>query len=434
MRNLSYSIEAEQSVIGSLMVNDQKWDDVIAIINANDFYSPHHRAIFLEMKKLMNDQKPIDLITLSESLGDSLSQLGGIAYLAELAKNTPSALNVTAYAEIVHEYSVKRKLSQLSNNITDNIKNNRNSNSILELIDTTLLELNKDNKNDDAASILEVLENLMSNMEAQELTCTKSGFHDLDRKIGGFEEKEMTIIAGRPAMGKTALWLSALVNILQDPKNINKPAIFFSIEMPAQQVAIRLLANLSNVDVFKIKQNKMTEDEFTSVTKAMGILISWNGRLIIDDSSIMTPTIFRSKMRRYIRKYGQPCVVGIDYLQLMSCPEITENQNLKVAEISKQLTLSAKEFSFPLVVLSQLNRTVEQRADKRPNLGDLRDSGALEQDGYVILFIYRDEVYNANSLDKGVAEILIGKNRNGPIGVVKTYYKAESTKFCNLAK
>lgn len=433
MNNLSYSIEAEQSVIGSLIIDNNRWDDVMAIISVKDFYSLPHQVIFSEMKKLVNYKQPIDLITLSESLGeDKLKKLGGFAYLAELSTKTPSTLNVIAYAEIVREHSIKRKLTFLSNNINQYIKNNKNTNTIIEQIDSTLLDINKENNLNDATNVIDVLENIMNRIESQEKSCIRSGFSDLDQKIGGFEEKEVTIIAGRPAMGKTAFWLSSLVNILQNPKNSNKTAIFFSIEMPAEQVVIRLLSIISNVAVFKIKQNKMTEEEFSAITAAMGILISWNGRLIIDDSSFLTPMIFRSKMRRYIRKYGEVCVVGIDYLQLMSCPEITENQNLKIAEISKQLKLTAKEFDFPLVILSQLNRTVEQRADKRPHLGDLRDSGALEQDGYVILFIYRDEVYNNNSIDKGIAEILIGKNRNGPTGIVKLHYHSEATKFCNL--
>ena len=436
-----HSIEAEQAVLGSLMIDNQRWDRVAETITERDFYSRHHQLIFAEMQNLASKAIPIDLITLSESLEskDILSDVGGFAYLAELSKNTPSAINVVAYTEIIRQQAILRELISVSNDIADNAyaTEGRSSEEILDLAETKVFQIAEQRAKQGVGpkSITSVLEDTVAKIEElfqkphDGVTGVSTGFIDLDKKTAGLQRSDLIIVAARPSMGKTTFAMNLCENaaMMQD-----KPVLIFSLEMPAEQIMMRMLASLSRVDQTKIRTGQLDDDDWARISSTMGILLE-KKNMYIDDSSGLTPMELRSRARRIYREHNGLSMIMVDYLQLMRVPNISENRTLEIAEISRSLKALAKELQVPVVALSQLNRGLEQRSDKRPVNSDLRESGSIEQDADVIMFIYRDEVYNETSDHKGVAEIILGKQRNGPIGKVRLKFQGQWSRFDNYA-
>ncbi|MDF7670025.1 replicative DNA helicase [Orbaceae bacterium ESL0721] len=436
-----HSIEAEQAVLGSLMLDNQRWDTVSEMINERDFYSRHHQLIFAEMHALISKGIPIDLITLSESLENRaiLSDVGGFAYLAELSKNTPSAVNVVAYTQIIRQQSILRELISASNEIADccYAPEGRESEDILDFAESKIFQIaeSRTKSGEGPQSITTVLEETVAKIEElfqrphDGVTGVSTGFIDLDKKTAGLQNSDLIIVAARPSMGKTTFAMNLCENaaMLQD-----KPVLIFSLEMPADQIMMRMLASLSRVDQTRIRTGQLQDDDWARISSTMGLLLE-KKNIFIDDSSGLTPMELRSRARRIAREHGGISLIMVDYLQLMRVPTISENRTLEIAEISRSLKALAKELSVPVVALSQLNRSLEQRGDKRPVNSDLRESGSIEQDADVVMFIYRDEVYNENSEYKGIAEIILGKQRNGPIGKVRLKFQGQFSRFDNYA-
>lgn len=436
-----HSLEAEQSVLGGLMLDNDRWDNVSERVVASDFFSRPHRLIFSEMQRLLENSQPIDLITLSESLEQKgeLEMAGGFAYLAELSKNTPSAANISAYADIVRERAVTREMIVVANKIADAgyDPQGRNSDELLDLAESSVFQIaeSRANKEDGPKNIEQILETTIARIESlyqaphDGITGIDTGYQDLNKKTAGLQSSDLIIVAARPSMGKTTFAMNLCENaaMLQD-----SPVLIFSLEMPAEQLMMRMLASLSRVDQTKIRTGQLDDEDWARISGTMGILLD-KKNIFIDDSSGLTPTEVRSRARRIYREFGGISMIMIDYLQLMRVPSFNDNRTLEIAEISRSLKALAKELQVPVVALSQLNRSLEQRADKRPVNSDLRESGSIEQDADLIMFIYRDEVYNENSDMKGIAEIIIGKQRNGPIGTVRLTFNGQWSRFDNYA-
>ena len=436
-----HSIEAEQSVLGGLMLDNERWDDVAERVVADDFYTRPHRHIFTEMARLQESGSPIDLITLAESLErqGQLDSVGGFAYLAELSKNTPSAANISAYADIVRERAVVREMISVANEIAEAgfDPQGRTSEDLLDLAESRVFKIaeSRANKDEGPKNIADVLYATVARIEQlfQQLhdgvTGVNTGYDDLNKKTAGLQPSDLIIVAARPSMGKTTFAMNLVENaaMLQD-----KPVLIFSLEMPSEQIMMRSLASLSRVDQTKIRTGQLDDEDWARISGTMGILLE-KRNIYIDDSSGLTPTEVRSRARRIAREHGGIGLIMIDYLQLMRVPALSDNRTLEIAEISRSLKALAKELNVPVVALSQLNRSLEQRADKRPVNSDLRESGSIEQDADLIMFIYRDEVYHENSDLKGIAEIIIGKQRNGPIGTVRLTFNGQWSRFDNYA-
>lgn len=436
-----HSIEAEQSVLGGLMLDNERWDTVSERVTHADFYSRPHRTIFAQMQTLLEQGKPIDLITLSESLEQQgeLDGVGGFAYLAELSKNTPSAANINAYADIVRERAVVRDMISVANDIADAgyDPQGRSSEDLLDFAETKVFQIaesraNKDEGPKDIEAILaETIEKIekLYQQPHDGVTGVSTGYQDLDKKTAGLQGSDLIIVAARPSMGKTTFAMNLCENAAMTEE---KPVLIFSLEMPGNQIMMRMLASLSRVDQTRIRTGQLDDEDWARISSTMGIL-SEKRNMYIDDSSGLTPTEVRSRARRIYREHGGLSLIMIDYLQLMRVPALSDNRTLEIAEISRSLKALAKELNVPVVALSQLNRSLEQRADKRPVNSDLRESGSIEQDADLIMFIYRDEVYHDNSDLKGVAEIILGKQRNGPIGTVRLTFNGQWSRFDNYA-
>ncbi len=436
-----HSLEAEQSVLGGLMLDNERWDTVAERVVADDFYSRPHRLIFSQMQRLLESGQPIDLITLSESLETraELELAGGFAYLAELAKNTPGAANINAYAEIVRERAVVREMISVANEIADAgfDPQGRSSEDLLDLAESSVFKIaeKRTSKDSGPQNIEQILEATINRIETlvstphDGVTGIDTGYQDLNKKTAGFQGSDLIIVAARPSMGKTTFAMNLCENaaMLHD-----KPVLIFSLEMPSEQIMMRMLASLSRVDQTKIRTGQLDDEDWSRISGTMGILLE-KKNIYIDDSSGLTPTELRSRARRVFRDNGGLSMIMVDYLQLMRVPSLSENRTLEIAEISRSLKALAKELNIPVIALSQLNRSLEQRADKRPVNSDLRESGSIEQDADLIMFIYRDEVYHENSDLKGIAEIIIGKQRNGPIGSVRLTFNGQWSRFDNYA-
>ncbi len=436
-----HSIEAEQSVLGGLMLDSDAWDKVAEAVVKDDFYSRSHRMIFTAMEALVAAGQPIDLITVSEQLEveDALEDAGGFAYLGEIAKNTPSAGNILSYAAIVRERAVVREMIKVANEIADAGFNpeGRNSGELLDLAESKVFKIaeQRANANEGPEGIKTILEKTVDKIEElynnphNGVTGVSSGFSDLDRMTAGFQSGDLIIVAARPSMGKTTFAMNLCE---QAALNEGKPVLIFSLEMPSEQIMMRMLASLGRVDQTKIRTGQLDDDDWARVSSTMGIMLE-QGKMYIDDGSGLTPTEVRSRARRIAREHGGLSMIMIDYLQLMQVPALSDNRTLEIAEISRSLKALAKELEIPVIALSQLNRSLEQRADKRPVNSDLRESGSIEQDADLIMFIYRDEVYHDDSEHKGTAEIIIGKQRNGPIGRVRLVFQGQYSRFDNYA-
>ena len=439
-----HSTEAEQAVLGGIMLSNQHWDGIAERVIAEDFYTFAHKAIFQTMEELMRNQTPIDLITLDQALkakGISDS-VGGFAYLADLSNNTPNAINILAYAEIVREKAILRELIAVGNRIAENSYSPKGK-DIKMVLDEAEREVfaiaeKRSSSTEGPQNVLSVLESTIARIETlgklenhNGVTGVTTGFVELDKKTAGLQPSDLIIVAARPSMGKTTFAMNLCENAAMAS---DKPVLVFSLEMPAEQIMMRMIASLARVDQTKIRTGQNLEEaEWSKIASVFGMFKQKNN-LYIDDSSGLTPTELRSRARRVYRENGGLSMIMVDYLQLMRAPAFSDNRTLEIAEISRSLKALAKELQVPVIALSQLNRTLEQRADKRPVNSDLRESGSIEQDADLIMFIYRDEVYNDNSEDKGVAEIIIGKQRNGPIGRVRLAFNGQFSRFDNLAE
>lgn len=434
-----HSIEAEQSVLGGLMLDNRSWDQIADRVRERDFYRYDHRLIFRVMAKLSEQNKPLDVITVSESLREinELENAGGEIYLFELANNTPSVANISAYADIVHERSVLRQLIAAANDIASNAFNpeGRNSIELLDMAERNIFAISEEgaraggplNVKDFLATTMDKIDVLFHSNNS--ITGIPSGYHDFDEMTSGLQSSDLIIIAGRPSMGKTTYAMNIAEHVAIKSK---LPVLIFSMEMPGDAIVMRLLSSLCRIDQLRIRTGKLQDEDWPRISSTVSMLSE--APLFIDDSPALSPAEVRARARRLAKEHGKLGLIVVDYLQLMQVPGHTENRTAEISEISRALKSLAKELKVPVVALSQLNRGLEQRADKRPVMSDLRESGAIEQDADLIVFIYRDEVYNENSPDKGTAEIIIAKQRNGPIGKVRLTFLGQYTCFENFTR
>ena len=434
--------EAERAVLGGLMLETHRFDTVIQVIKENDFDGKDHQIIFQSMSELVEENKPLDPLTVSEKLDNknSLTKVGGKEYLIELATSTPSAANLEAYAEIIRQRSITRKLMKANSEISELITNPQGQDgaSLLDKAESMIFALNDEtNQNDqNLQSMREWVPSTMDRLhelsnKSGGLIGSSTGFKDLDNKLQGLQKGDLVIVAGRPSMGKTSFAMNIAENVLLDDES-DGAVLIFSLEMPGESLTTRLLSGMTKLNQQNVRSGMLKDDELRILFKQSEKLK--NMPLWIDDSSLLSPMELRAKARRLARteKAGLSLIV-VDYLQLMQLPLSTENRVNQISEISRSLKSLAKELNVPVIALSQLNRAVEQRPNKRPIMADLRDSGAIEQDADVILFIYRDEVYNEDSEHGNKAEIIIGKQRNGPIGRVDLTFLKEFTRFENFS-
>lgn len=434
-----HSLEAEQSVLGALMLDHRAWDNIADRISTDDFYRSEHRAIFDAIIKLVNRAQPFDVLTIAETLkfDQKLGLLpSGEAYLYELAQNTPSAANITAYADIVRERSILRQLIAVGTDVTDSVFNpdGRDSAELLDHAERLVFQISDhQQRGTGPVDITALLSRATDRLDLLyqtkgAITGLATGFTDFDEMTSGLQPGDMVVIAGRPSMGKTsfAMNIAEYAAIKQD-----KPVMVFSLEMPAEQLVLRMISSLGRIDQHKVRTGQLSDSDWPRVTSAVSVLSE--SKLYVDDTPALTPMELRTRARRVARKHGGLSLILIDYLQLMTSPGSRENRTNEISEISRSLKAIAKEFNVPVIALSQLNRGLEQRTDKRPIMSDLRESGAIEQDADLIAFIYRDEVYNEDSPNKGVAEIIIRKQRNGPIGDFRLTFLGQYTRFENHA-
>lgn len=434
-----YSLEAEQSVLGGLMLDNQAWDTVSEILVDSHFYRPDHRALYRAIQKLVDENRPFDVVTLSEELDRSgeLDRAGGLEYLVELARNTPSTSNIRAYAEIVRDRALLRQMIQVANEIAENAyqPQGRASEEILNEAEQKIFQIAENRPNQGGPEpispllkqAVERIDHLFNNADA--LTGVTTGFDDLDARTGGLQPSDLIIVAARPSMGKTTFAMNLVENALMGTQ---RPVLVFSLEMPADQLVTRMLSSLGKIDQTRVRNGQLLEEDWPKLTTAVNML---KGKpLFIDDTAGISPNEMRSRARRIVREQGDLAMIMVDYLQLMQLKTgKSEGRTAEISEISRSLKALAKEMQCPVVALSQLNRSLENRPNKRPVNSDLRESGAIEQDADVIMFIYRDEVYNEDSPEKGVAEIIIGKQRNGPIGTSRLAFIGKYTRFENLS-
>lgn len=433
-----HSLEAEQSVLGGLMLEETAWDRAAEIISEADFYRRDHRLIFRAIAELANESKPRDALTVSSALNrmGELEEAGGMAYLGEIVKNTASAANIGAYAEIVRERSVLRQLIRVSYEISDNAyqPQGATSSDILDAAERKIFAIaEQQTKGDGPQALRPLLAKAVNRIEQlfssnDPLTGLSTGFADLDERTAGLQKSDLVIVAARPSMGKTAFAMNLVENVLLG----GAPVLVFSMEMPADSLVMRMLSSLGRIDQTRVRSGRLEEEDWPRLTSTMAMLNEQ--KLFIDDSPALSPTEVRARARRVARENGGALgLIMVDYLQLMRVPGLENNRVNEISEISRSLKGLAKELNCPVIALSQLNRSLEQRPNKRPVMSDLRESGAIEQDADVIMFIYRDEVYNPESPDKGTAEIIIGKQRNGPIGTLRLAFQGKYTRFEDLA-
>ncbi len=433
-----HSLEAEQAVIGGILISADAWDLVAELIESNDFYRPSHRQIYREIKFLAEENGPIDVITLSDRLDAQglLETVGGLPYLSELVEKTPSVSNIRAYATVIRERSILRGLIEAAQDIAESGFNpeGRSSSELVDEAQRKIMRIS--DVEGDSGGLIDINPLLKSAIDRIEelfdsesdITGISTGFKDLDRMTSGLQRSDLIIVAGRPSMGKTAFAMNLVEHAALHQK---KPVLVFSLEMSSESLIMRMLASLGRIDQAKVRSGNLEKDDWPKLSSAASKL--QDIPLYIDDSPALTPTEIRTRARRVARETGDLGLVMVDYMQLMQVAGASEGRVAEISEISRNLKAIAKEFNCPMVALSQLNRALEQRPNKRPQNADLRESGAIEQDADVIFFIYRDEVYNEESPDKGVAEIIIGKQRNGPIGTCKLAFLGEHTRFENLA-
>lgn len=435
---LPHSVEAEQSVLGGLMQDASHFDSVAEVVGEQDFYKSGHRKIFRAMLELVEREQPLDVITLSEFLAqrDELEAMGGLDYLTDLATEVPSSANVVAYARIVRERATLRQLIAAATEISRASYNPAGlaSDELLQLAEKKVMEIAEERpKEGGFEDVNALLKKTAAKIDElfhsdQDITGLNTGLTELNEKTSGWQNGELIILAARPSMGKTALALNFVEAALFSQEN---PVLVFSLEMPADSLVMRMLSSVGRIDQGALRNGKLSDEDLPKLEAAFRKMK--DKKLFIDDTAGLTPNEVRARVRRIAREHGNPRMIMIDYLQLMQVAGNTEGRTQEISEISRSLKALAKEYECPVIALSQLNRGVEQRPNKRPMNSDLRESGAIEQDADVILFIYRDEYYNEESNDKGIAELIIGKQRNGEIGTCRAAFLGKFTRFDNLA-
>lgn len=436
------SVEAEQSVLGGLLLENEALDKIADILNQADFYRHDHRLIYTHIAKLIEQNRPADIVTVAESLENSaeLSSVGGIAYLGALAQNTPTAANIRRYAEIVRERSIMRKLVEVGSGIAESAYNpqGREAQQLLDEAEAKIFQIAESGNRGSQGfvniqtllpQVADRIDFLYQRENQGSVTGIPTGFDDLDERTSGFQPGDLIIVAGRPSMGKTAFSLNIAENVALDTK---KAVAVFSMEMGATQLATRMIGSVGRLDQHRMRNGNLEDEDWVRLTTALGKLN--DAPIFIDEGAGLSSFDVRARARRLHRQTGGLGLIVVDYLQLMAgiSGRASENRATEISEISRSLKSLAKELDVPVVALSQLNRSVEQRPDKRPVMSDLRESGAIEQDADLILFIYRDEVYNSDSEDKGTAEIIIAKQRNGPIGRIRLTFLGQHTRFENF--
>ena len=435
------SIEAEQSVLGGLLLDNGAWDRAADVVTEADFYRFEHKIIFGAIGALIGASKPADVITVYEHLqmAGKAEDSGGLAYLNALAQSVPSAANMRRYAEIVRERAILRKLISASDEISTNAFNpqGRSVTQILDEAEGKIFKIGEEgNRNKQGFQSMDVLAvqlidrvTELAENGAEDVTGVRTGFYDMDKNTAGLQPGDLIILAARPSMGKTAFALNIAENV---SVNEGLPVVVFSMEMGASQLALRMVGSQGRIDQQHLRTGRLDNDEWGRLTEAVERLSK--SSVFIDETPALTGPELRARARRQARQCGQLGLIVIDYLQLMSgSGSDNENRATEIGEISRGLKALAKELNCPVIALSQLNRSVETRPDKRPMMSDLRESGAIEQDADIIMFIYRDEYYNKETKEPGVAEIIIAKQRNGPVGTTKLAFLRQWTKFENLA-
>ncbi|MCO1334152.1 replicative DNA helicase [Microbulbifer sp. OS29] len=454
---LPHSVEAEQSVLGGLMLDPGRIDAVSEQLSEEDFFTASHRKIFAVMRALSDGEQPLDIVTLAEGLGsrDLLGDVGGPAYLAELAENTPSAANIVAYAKIVRERSMLRQLIAAAGEISRTSFNPGGlaSADLLQMAERRVAEIAEGRAKEGGfigvdTLLKKTVERIDELFKTEgDITGLSTGLTELDQRTSGWQPGELVILAARPSMGKTALALNFIESAMLVQE---RPTMVFSMEMPSDSLVMRMLSSIGRIDQGRIRNGKLQEEDWPKLSSAVQKM---KGKaLYIDDTPALSPSEVRARTKRTVRDHlnklmrenpklsredaeamSMPAMIMVDYLQLMQVTGSTEGRTQEISEISRSLKALAKEYECPVIALSQLNRGVEQRPNKRPMNSDLRESGAIEQDADVILFIYRDEYYNEDTPDKGLAELIIGKQRNGEIGTCRAAFIGKYTRFDNLA-
>ena len=431
-----HSIEAEQSLLGGLMLDHSSWDKIADVVGEQDFYRKDHRLIFAAIASLAEDANPCDVVTVSEFLDNrgELDQAGGLEYLATLANETPGAANARSYARILRERSMLRSLISAGNEISGAAfsTDGRSATEIVDEAERLVFEIAEFGARARAGfkPLKQILPTAVDRIDLLhqsdgEITGISSGFVEFDKMTAGLQGGDLIVIAGRPSMGKTTL----AVNIAENAAIGSRvPTAIFSMEMPSEQLAFRMISSLGRVNQTHLRTGNFPDEDWSRINTAVQLMSE--APIFIDDSAGLSPTEIRARARRLQREHGLGLIV-VDYLQLMSVPGNKENRATEISEISRSLKALAKELSVPIIALSQLNRSVEQRTDKRPVMSDLRESGAIEQDADLIIFIYREEVYNQDTPRKGIADISVAKQRNGPIGDFPLTFVGRYTKFEN---
>ncbi|KVN99807.1 replicative DNA helicase [Burkholderia ubonensis] len=436
-----HSVEAEQSVLGGLLLDNAAWDRIADYLSQGDFYRYDHRIIFEHIGRLIASTRPADVVTVYEALTTSgkADDVGGLAYLNALAQNTPSAANIRRYAEIVRDRAVLRRLVSVADEISADAFNpqGKEVRQLLDAAEAKVFSIAEEGARGNQGfleigplltQVVERIDTLYHTANPSDVTGTPTGFVDLDRMTSGMHGGELIIVAGRPSMGKTAFSMNIGEYVAVE---YGLPVAVFSMEMPGTQLVMRMLGSVGRLDQHRMRTGRLTDEDWPKLTHAVQKMSE--AQLFIDETGGLNPMELRSRARRLARQCGKLGLIIVDYLQLMTGSSQGENRATEISEISRSLKSLAKELDVPVIALSQLNRGLEQRPNKRPVMSDLRESGAIEQDADVILFIYRDEVYNPDSQDKGTAEIIIGKQRNGPIGPVRLTFLGQYTKFDNFA-
>jgi len=436
-----YSVEAEQSIIGAMMIDNSAWDRIAGLVSERDFFTRDHRWIFRAITRLAETGKPTDPVSVADFLEShrELANVGGLEYLVQMHQQTPSAANVAHYAGIVRERALRRALVSAADAIYQRVTNPQGAGSreLLDFAQSRIMAISESAAKGNSGpqhvapvmdEVLRHIDDLHSRTAASDVTGLETGFTDLDKQTTGLQPGDLVIVAARPSMGKTALALNVAEHVAVKRA---LPVLIFSLEMANNQLGVRLLSGVSRLHQQRVKIGRLNEAEFEKLYGAASTLRDSN--IYLDEEGALTINDLRARARRIHRECGGLSLVIIDYLQLMQSTRQTDNRANEIAEISRGLKLLAKELQIPVIALSQLNRSLESRPNKRPIMSDLRDSGGIEQDADLILFIYRDEYYNEESLDKGIAEIIIGKQRNGPTGTVRLAFVGELTRFENLA-
>ncbi len=432
-----HSLEAEQAVLGGLMLDQRAWDQIADAVSSDDFYRPDHRLIFSAIEALVERDQPPDAVTVSEYLKRTtqLEAAGGVDYIAQLVEDTPSAANIRAYARIVRERSMLRQLIEIGGDIAASAhdQEGRTVDELVDLAEQRVFEIADRGQRRGAGfrPLKQILPETIDRLDVLshtegEITGISTGFADMDQMTAGLQRGDLIIVAGRPSMGKTTF----AMNIAENAAIGNQvPTAIFSMEMSSEQLSFRMIGSIGRVNQSRLRTGKLSEEDWSRIDSAVSMMS--NAPIFIDDGAGLSPTEMRARARRLKREHGLGLIV-VDYLQLMQVAGTKENRATEISEISRSLKALAKELDVPVIALSQLNRSVEQRTDKKPVMSDLRESGAIEQDADLIVFIYREEVYEADTPRKGIADIIIGKQRNGPVGEFHLTFLGEFTKFENL--